>query len=364
MTLRVLHILPHSGGGAETYLQLLSDLDGLNRQHLEQQHFEQRFEQQRFELSAARTPLAAAPSIAVRWVRLARKVSKVDLLHVHGDAAAMLTLPLLARTPAVWTTHGLHLLRRRPNMAPAIRAAMRRTAVTICTSQAEARELEKIAPELRGRLLVVPNGVPLPDALDPKLRIEVRGELGLPEDRLAVLFLGELEQRKRPLDAVAAAEMAHAAGAPVTLLVAGGGPLQEQIRARSGPAIRVLGFREDPLRLLAGADAFVLPSAREGHSFALLEAMGHGVPVVVADGPGSTEAVGEAGVVVRAGDPSALSEALVQLASDPERRQRLGAAARERVAHEFTPERLRAGVLQAYERALTGPARATFAASA
>lgn len=345
----VLHVLPHAGGGAETYLRLLADLD--------------RFEQERLELSAARTPVSAVPSIAVRWATAAHRIRSADLVHVHGDAAALLMLPLLGLRPSVWTTHGLHLLRRRPRIARAVGAAMGRTLVTICTSGAEQRELAAIAPGLRERMHVVPNGVPLPDAPSVEMRAAIRDELGLRDDELAVLFLGELERRKRPLQAVAAAEMARAGGAPVTLLVAGRGPLEATVRQRSGEAVRALGFRDDPQRLLAASDVFVLPSSREGHSFALLEAMGYGIPVVVSDGAGNPEAVGDAGLVVAAEDPSALANAFEQLAEQPRLREALGRAARERVAHEFTPERLRAGVLSAYEQALRAPDRAACGAA-
>lgn len=351
-------MLPHAGGGAETYLSLLAQLEG--------------FEQRRVELAAARTALAAAPSIAARYLGLARRMSQADLVHVHGDAALLLTLPLAGRAPIVWTTHGLHLVRRHPAFAPLLRASMARARATMCTSHTEAHELEQVAPALRERLLVVPNGVALPPPPDPHLRAQVRAELGLTDGELAVLFLGELEQRKGPMEAVAAAEQARAAGAAVTLLVAGAGPLDAQVRARSGQAVRPLGYRDDPLRLLCGVDAFVLPSEREGHSFALLEAMAHGLPVVVVDGGGGAEAVGGSGIVVPGGATSALAaapasglaDAFGRLAADPGFRAHLGASARERVRREFTPERLRDGVLEAYGRALTAPGRVPADASA
>ncbi|MBW3653432.1 MAG: glycosyltransferase, partial [Actinobacteria bacterium] len=118
-------------------------------------------------------------------------------------------------------------------------------------------------------------------------------------------------------------------------------------------AIRPLGFRRDPERLLAAADIFVLPSEREGLSFAVLEAMGHGLAMVVCDGPGNPEAVGEAGIVVPAGDVGALAAALAALARDPARRAVLADAARERVAAQFTRERMLAGIAEAYAAALT-----------
>jgi len=116
--------------------------------------------------------------------------------------------------------------------------------------------------------------------------------------------------------------------------------------------VRPLGFRDDPARLLAAADVFVLASEREGLSFAVLEAMASGLAMVVSDGPGNPEAVGDAGVVVAAGDVTALAAALAGLARDPAGRARLGAAARERARSQFGVEQMLAGVGAAYAAAL------------
>src|ERR687890_45365 len=106
--LRVLHILPHRGGGAETYIDLLERLPDVAHARLA--------------LSASRTPGGAARSVPRRYGTLARAARAADVVHVHGDAAAILALPL---RPAVFTTHGLHLLRRAPGVTgAAVRAGV------------------------------------------------------------------------------------------------------------------------------------------------------------------------------------------------------------------------------------------------
>jgi glycosyltransferase involved in cell wall biosynthesis len=351
----VLHLLPHGGGGAETYLDLLEGIDG--------------YDHERAAFSNSRELVRAVPSIAGRWPGIARRARRADLLHAHGDVATLLALPLLKARPSVWVPHGLHLLRRADGacgraVREGVRAAIGATAVTLCSSHAEREELAALArPELHDRLDVIYNGIELPPE-DPPLRAAARAELGLAAGDVAVLYLGRLEERKDPLTAVRAAARAAADGAPLVLLVAGDGPLYDAVRTEDGPAVRVLGFRSDAPRLLAAADAFVLPSRREGMSFAVLEAMARGLAMVVADGPGNGEAVGAGGVVLPAGDVGAFAAALGELARDPARRAALGAAARERIARELTVDRLRAGVLAGYERALTAPSRAASAAPA
>jgi glycosyltransferase involved in cell wall biosynthesis len=139
------------------------------------------------------------------------------------------------------------------------------------------------------------------------------------------------------------------------LLVAGEGPLLERLERLPSEAVRVLGFRPDVHRLLAASDAFVMPSEREGLSLALLEAMGRGVAVVVSDGAGNPEAVGDAGVVVPVGNTDALRRALEELAAEPERRRGLGEAGRERVRRRYTIERWLADMHGVFGDALGDP---------
>lgn len=344
---RVLHVLPHRGGGAETYIDLLEGMEG--------------YVHERVPLSSTREPLRSLPSILVRWPRIARRARGADLVHAHGDVASSLALPLLRSRPSVVTTHGLHFLRRAGGpRARAARTAMRAVvgaaARTVCTSTVERDELVTVlGPAVADRLVVVHNGVALPPEAGAEERRAARAALDLTEDDVAALYLGRLEERKEPLVAVEAARRARERGAPVVLLVAGEGPLAGEVAARSGPALRPLGHRSDPERLLTAADLLLLPSAREGLAMAALEAMAHGLATIVSDGPGNPEAVGNAGVVVPVGDLEAWTEALVALAPDPDERARLGAAARARVADEFSVERFLSGIGHAYDAALGTP---------
>jgi glycosyltransferase involved in cell wall biosynthesis len=272
--------------------------------------------------------------------------------------AAMLGLRLLRGRPSLVTTHGLHFLRRARGLALAaarrrLRAASRAADRVVCTSAAERRELEQLLGEdAHGRLAVVPNGIPLPAPVEPQARAAARAGLGLADGDVAVLYLGQLEPRKDPLTAVAAARRARAEGAAVSLLVAGDGPLAGAVQRQAGEAVWPLGRRDDPETLLAAADVLVLPSRREGMSMAVLEAMARGIPAVVSDAPGNPETVGDAGVVVAGGDSNALATALAGLAGDPGRRRRLGAAGRARVAGELSAERMVAATRALYEEAL------------
>jgi glycosyltransferase involved in cell wall biosynthesis len=345
----VLHVLPHPGGGAETYIDLLEGLEG--------------YRHQRIPLSVTRSRLQGIPSVLARRREIRRLASGADLVHVHGDMAAMIAAPGLRSRPLVFTTHGLHRLRRSTGVAGQVvrrrlRAAVAATSRTICIARDEREDLAAALPaSLRARLVVVANGVRVADPVAPEGRAQARRTLGIAEDEVGVLFVGQLEERKDPLGAIRAVEEARSSGARLVLLIAGGGPLEREVAARAGSAVRPLGFREDLTDLYAAADLFLLPSHREGMSFALLEAMAHGLAPVVADGTGNAETVGEAGVIFPAGDLAAMSARLGELAAAADTRSRLGTAARERIRTELSLERFLTGTREQYEAAIREPDR-------
>jgi glycosyltransferase involved in cell wall biosynthesis len=140
------------------------------------------------------------------------------------------------------------------------------------------------------------------------------------------------------------------------LLLVGGGmdapALARRIAACPVAAnIHVLGYRSDAPALTAACDVFVLPSTkREGLARSLIEAMAYGVAPVVTDCGGSPELVvdGVSGLVVPVRDVEALAGAIRELHEDPELRQRIGAAARERIRTDFKIEDTIAKTLELY----------------
>jgi glycosyltransferase involved in cell wall biosynthesis len=346
---RVLHVLPHAGAGAQTYIDTLTALEG--------------FAFGIFELTPTRSPVAAAANMALRRPALWRAASRGDLIHVHGEMASLSTLPLLVRRPSVVTLHGLHLLRRLPPGLAARLGAIGLEAVigaadaTICVSQAERDDLSWLPASRQAKLAVVRNGLALPPPTDPETRAQARAALGLPNSTIAVLYAGQLEPRKDPLTAVRAVQRVHASDPRVALLIAGTGPCEAQLRSTAGEETRLLGQRRDVPELLAAADVFVMPSQREGLSYAVLEAMGHGVATVVSDGPGNPEAVGDAGIVFATGDVDGLASALSRLAADGPARAALAEAGRARIATELSAARMVAETAAVYEAVLRGPGR-------
>ena len=82
----------------------------------------------------------------------------------------------------------------------------------------------------------------------------------------------------------------------------------------------------------AVADVFVCASDHEGFCVPLVEAMGHGVPVVAYGVTAVPETVGHAGLVLDDKEPAHFAAAVARVMDDAELRRRLAVAAAERVA--------------------------------
>jgi glycosyltransferase involved in cell wall biosynthesis len=118
-----------------------------------------------------------------------------------------------------------------------------------------------------------------------------------------------------------------------------------------GRVVRLRDVREaDLAALMAGADAFCLPSFYEGFGLPVLEAMACGAAVVVSNRGAMPEVVGESGLVVEP-EPAAVEHALHRLLTDPDLASRLRRSAAERAAG-FTWERTATGWMGALRAAV------------
>ena len=190
------------------------------------------------------------------------------------------------------------------------------------------------------------------------------------EDTVDVLFLGRLEYRKG-IDVLIAAlqrllpEFPHVmvdiVGEEVAefgktfkaqyLELAAGMPWARQVTFHGRVAQELLG------EYLEGCDIFVAPSRFESFGLIYLEAMMYGKPCVGTDIGGIAEVVidGETGILVKAGDPNSLIEALRRLILSKELRSQLGEQGRRRYLNELTAHAWAKRSLQHYKTVISRP---------
>jgi len=196
---------------------------------------------------------------------------------------------------------------------------LRAAAGVIVLTQAQADFVHDTYAVPGHRIFVVPNGV------DRSYFMPVRP---LTDRPLELLYVGRLSPQKnvaRLLDAMAQVRR------PVRLRIVGDGELRSELLAqaerlgltRSG-TVEFAGAKLGPdlISAYGGADAFVLPSDKEGMPLVALEAMAAALPVIATDVPGNTELLGDVGLLA-APEPTALAAAVDSLAGDPDLRLRL-----------------------------------------
>lgn len=166
------------------------------------------------------------------------------------------------------------------------------------------------------------------------LRNEFRAQLGLSEHSKVVLFVGKLVLGKRPLDLIAAAALLKAQGHEIITVVAGAGPLEQDIidaAHAAGVRLHLLGFRNqtEMPKIYAAADVLVLPSApSETWGLVANEALACGCPVVLSDKVGGApELVGDgtAGSLFPSRNIEALAAAINKVLSAPPSKQAIRA---------------------------------------
>lgn len=281
-----------------------------------------------------------------------------DVVHCH-QALSPATIGALARRlggrPVVVKLAGpgaagdLATVRRGP-LSPVRRWVLSAVNGWICPSAELVGEITSFLPA--ARTWQVPNGVDAAglEPLAPESREALRSRLGL--RGRTILFTGALRPEKNlPLLVRAVSHLPL----DVELAIVGEGAMRPAIEAAVrerdlSARVRLVGAVADVRPWLLAADVFALPSASEGMSNSLLEAMAAALPVVASDVPGNASLArhGEHALLCEANSEPALAQALADIMSDPGRARRLGAAARERILSDYALDSVARRVAQIY----------------
>jgi glycosyltransferase involved in cell wall biosynthesis len=285
-----------------------------------------------------------------RYVQAARRghYDVIDAWLYPVDVMAVLARGI-TRTPVVVT--GRYNL--RDFGAPLTRPerwlndrANRVVDAVIANSEAVAEDTRRHESIDERKLRVIRNGV---EPIEPLTGDEVaagRRELGVGADEIVFGCVANLHPVKRHDLLIDAFAVLRREGLPVRLVMIGGGPLQPELQRRIdghglGDVAALLGSVTDPKPMLRLFDAVVQASRSEGLPNALLEAAAAARPIVATAAGGSGEIVvdGETGLLVPVNDLDRLAQAMRLVATQPDLRARLGAAARRHADTAFTMDR-------------------------
>jgi glycosyltransferase involved in cell wall biosynthesis len=362
---RVLHVIGTAefGGGGEHLVELVRGLyrhgftnaiivgrDGPTTERLRQ-------------AGAAVTVIGPLGAIAPLSLGGRFRALRPDLVHLHGSRAGLAGV-IAARVaqvrPVVYTAHAFAFRRRLPQLLHW--AAIRAEAVTC-------RLADRVIALNRGDISaaaaygiptthfsVIANGIDLTRFEKTRGR---REEFGLDASVPVVGMVARLVPQKDPLSFLRMAQLVSRTIPEARFLLVGDGPLRATMEKKTREMalegrVTLTGFRDDVPELLRTMDIVVLTSLWEGLPLTLLEAMAAARPIVATRVQGTADVVvdGHTGILVAPEDPAQLAAAVVELVGNPERRERLGEKGRERVAREFSIDRMVTATVDVYKSVL------------
>lgn len=285
-------------------------------------------------------------------LRLCRRL-RPDIVHAHSSkagtlgriAAALAGVPIRIFTPHSWSFGAYGGLSGQLYLW--IERGMRRLTTAVVCVDHSALSLGVAARACRPeRTVVIHNAVDVSAFVQggrrnrPPRAISV-GRFAFPKDFATLVEALAMIATEYRVSLVGEGPMLH-------------GVASELRRRNLSSKVELLGARRDVPDLLASSDVFVLSSRSEGLPMSILEAMAARLPVVATDVGGVAEAVsdGQTGLLVPAGDPYAMAEALERLLRDSELRQRFGANGRKRAEKRFDVTRFRSAHVELYRREL------------
>jgi glycosyltransferase involved in cell wall biosynthesis len=284
-------------------------------------------------LTAARVPVTDAawgtaldPRALLAVLREARSTSSI--LHAH-DAHALVIAGIAARLTGarLVVTRRVDFHLRRPGFwARADRViAISRAIRDVLISDGIAED----------RISVVHSGID-PAEVRSAPRMAIRAQLGLAPNLPLAVNVAALVPHKDHATLIGAARGIHSQIPDLHWVIAGEGPLREELRALAREAgldghVHFLGHVSNPWGLIREADVFVMSSKEEGLGTSVLDAMALGIPVAATRAGGIPEMLENgAGELVPVGDGASLALATRRLIMDPAVRERtLEAASRQ-----------------------------------
>jgi glycosyltransferase involved in cell wall biosynthesis len=318
----------------------------------------------------ALAPLALGSAVQTMLALTGRV--KFDVIHAHWvlpNAPAAALVARLRGLPLVVSLHGSDVFMAEKNAAfsAAARWCFRRAGwIPACSDELLNRALALGADESKTEL--IPYGA---DAkafhVHPEEAERVRRGLRLKPDDVLLLAVGRLVYKKGFEFLVAAMPEILRVAPNARLVLVGYGDLRDELEQQA----RELGLngqvtfagrvpRAEIPTYFAASDVVVVPSVRDaagnvdGLPNVVLEGMAAGKPIVASNLAGFPDVIreGREGLLVPEKNPTALADAIVQLAHDPALRQQLGAAGRAQVHAKLNWENVALKFVDVYQRVL------------
>ncbi len=294
--------------------------------------------------------LAAAKKLA----KLCREEG-YDVIHAQFPRENMIAIQARMLGSGAEVVFTAHLTNAQPihwRIWNRIFTPKNRCVIAVCNAGRQVL-MENGVPE--EKIQVIYNGID-PDQAVPHDRMPL-AEFGIGQEPVAIMLTRFSPEKGLAFLCQALHELRRKYSRPFRVLLCGDGDQLPEIRDlvkhyELEDVVVFAGFRTDTKALLAASDLYMNTSENEAMSFAILEAMAQGLPLLATDVGGNRELVetgGTCGLLAGYGDPEGFSAALEQLLESETLRKTLGAQARKKTEEEFNLTRLLDQVCSTYK---------------
>jgi glycosyltransferase involved in cell wall biosynthesis len=265
---------------------------------------------------------------AFRDVKNLMKKNQYKFAHCHSPIGGVIgrIAGRVAKTPIIYTAHGFHFYKGSPIKNwliyyPIERWLSKYTDILITINQ----EDYEIAKKFKSTHCIFVPGIGIDTKKFSAIEVDKSAklkELGISEDKIILLSVGELIRRKNHETAIKA--IATIPDINIIYLICGRGDLDKHLIELTKSLgltnrVRFLGFRRDIPELCRIADCFIFPSYQEGLPVAVMEAMAAGLPIICSRIRGNVDLIieNESGYLVGPDDYVAIAGKISHLVNNP-----------------------------------------------
>ena len=290
-------------------------------------------------IDCSRAPINKGNFKAVKQLKKIVENGHFDIVHCHTPIAAACCRIACRKarkngTKVIYTAHGFHFYKGAPFKNwliyyPIEKICSHFTDVLI-TINTEDYALAQKKMNAKSIQYVPGVGIDIKRFSECVInREEKRKELGIPEDAMLLLSVGELNKNKNHETVIKALAKIH--NSNIYYLIAGKGGLEyylneliENLDLNNN--VKLIGYRADIAELYKAADICVLPSIREGLPVAVMEGMAAGLPLIVADNRGTRDLCQNNinGLVCNTFSSDEFADAINKLWNDTSLRRKMG----------------------------------------